>query len=83
MTMLSREDPKNLLTIDHDIAVVLQKNLMKLGMYKGDITGVLDDATNKALHEFVNMNNFENRMHEQGWIWKSILDYMGELASRA
>jgi len=83
MTMLSREDPKNLLTIDHDIAVVLQKNLMKLGMYKGDITGVLDDATNKALHEFVNINNFENRMHEQGWIWKSILDYMGELASRA
>ena len=83
MTMLSREDPKNLLTIDHDIAVVLQKNLMKLGMYKGEITGVLDDATNKALHEFVNMNNFENRMHEQGWIWKSILDYMGELASRA
>lgn len=83
MTMLSREDPKNLLTIDHDIAVVLQKNLMKLGMYKGEITGVLDDATNKALHEFVNINNFENRMHEQGWIWKSILDYMGELASRA
>lgn len=83
MTMLPREDPKNLLTIDHDIAVVLQKNLMKLGMYKGEITGVLDDATNKALHEFVNINNFENRMHEQGWIWKSILDYMGELASRA
>jgi uncharacterized Ntn-hydrolase superfamily protein len=83
MTMLSREDPKNLLTIDHDIAVVLQKNLMKLGMYKGEITGVLDDATNKALHEFVNINNIENRMHVQGWIWKSILDYMGELASRA
>ena len=83
MTILSREAPKNLLTIDHDIAVVLQKNLMKLGMYKGEITGVLDDATNKALHEFVNINNFENRMHEQGWIWKSILDYMGELASRA
>ena len=83
MTMLSREDPKNLLTIDHDIAVVLQKNLMKLGMYKGEMTGILDDATNKALNEFVNINNFENRMHEQGRIWKSILDYMGELASRA
>ena len=83
MTMLSREAPKNLLTIDHDIAVVLQKNLTKLGMYKGAITGVLDDATNKALYEFVNIHNFENRMHEQGRIWKSILDYMGELASRA
>jgi uncharacterized Ntn-hydrolase superfamily protein len=83
MTMLSREDPKNLLTIGEGIAVVLQKNLTKLGMYKGAITGMLDDATRKALNEFVNTHNFENRMHEEGRIWKSILDYMSTLASEA
>jgi uncharacterized Ntn-hydrolase superfamily protein len=83
MTMLSREDPKNLLTIDEGIAVVLQKNLTKLGMYKGTITGMLDDVTRKALNEFVNTHNFENRMHEEGRIWKSILDYMSTLASEA
>jgi uncharacterized Ntn-hydrolase superfamily protein len=83
MTMLSREDPNNLLTIDRDIAVLLQKNLTKLRTYKGTITGILDDATRKALNEFVNTHNFENRMHEEGRIWKSILDYMNKLASEA
>jgi uncharacterized Ntn-hydrolase superfamily protein len=83
MTMLSREDPKNLLTIDHDIATIVQRNLKKLGMYEGPVTGVLDVATKKALQDFVNIHNFENRMHDDGRIWKSILDYMKELANRA
>ena len=82
MTMLSREDPRNLLTIDHDIATIIQTDLKKLGMYSGPITGSLDDSTKKALEDWVNINNFENRMHEPGRIWKSILDYMEELAKR-
>ena len=82
MTMLSREDPKSLLTIDHNIATDLQTSLKRLGMYEGAITGVLDDETKKALHQFVNIHNFENKMHDDGRIWKSILDYMKELAHR-
>jgi uncharacterized Ntn-hydrolase superfamily protein len=81
--MLSREDPKNLLTIDNDVTVILQNNLAKLGIYKGAITGVLNDETSKALNKFVNIHNFENRMHEERHIWKNILDYMSELASKA
>ena len=82
MTMLSREDPKNLLTIDHNIATDLQTSLTKLGMYEGPITGLLDDATKRAVHEFVNIHNFENKMRDDGRIWKSILDYLKELANR-
>jgi len=82
MTMLSREDPKNLLTIDHNIAIELQTSLKKLGMYEGPITGFLDDTTKKALHRFVNVHNFENKMHDDGRIWRSILDYLKELANR-
>jgi len=82
MTMLSREDPKNLLTIDNDIATVLQENLTKLEMYEGPVTGVLDAGTKKALQDFVSIHNFENRMHDDSRIWKSILDYMRELANR-
>lgn len=82
MTMLSREDPKNLLTIDHNIATDLQTSLKKLGLHKEPITGLFDDATRKALQEFVNTHNFENKMHDDGRIWKSILDYMRELAKR-
>jgi len=82
MTMLSREDPKNLLTIDHDIATILQVSLRKLRMYEGPVTGILDAATRKALQDFVNIHNFENRMHDDGRIWKSILEYLKELANR-
>ena len=83
MTMLSREDPKNLLTIDHNIATILQTNLKQLGMYEGPVIGILDATTKKALQDFVNIHNFENRMHDDGRIWRSILDYMKELANRA
>jgi uncharacterized Ntn-hydrolase superfamily protein len=83
MTMLSREDPRNLLTIDHDITTFIQTDLKKLGMYKGPITSNFDDSTRKALEDWVNINNFESRMHEPGRIWKSILDYMKALAKEA
>jgi uncharacterized Ntn-hydrolase superfamily protein len=80
MTMLSREIPKDLLTIDRDITMVLQRDLKKLGIYDGNVTGDFDTATRKALAYFVNVNNFENKMHEDGRIWKSILDYLEGLA---
>jgi uncharacterized Ntn-hydrolase superfamily protein len=72
-----------LLTIDHNIATILQTNLKQLGMYEGPVTGILDATTKKALQDFVNIHNFENRMHDDGRIWKSILDYMKKLANRA
>ena len=80
ITMLSREDPKNLLTIDDRIATELQRTLKILSLYDGALTGVFDKATEEALDKFVNVNNFENKMHEKAKIWKSILDYMEELA---
>jgi uncharacterized Ntn-hydrolase superfamily protein len=80
ITMLSREDPKNLLTIDNRIATELQRALKILGLYNGALTGVFDEATEKALDNFVNINNFENKMHEKGKIWKSVLDYLKDLA---
>jgi uncharacterized Ntn-hydrolase superfamily protein len=80
ITMLSREDPKNLLTIDNRIATELQRALKILGLYNGALTGVFDEATEKALDNFVNINNFENKMHEKGKIWKSVLDYLEDLA---
>jgi uncharacterized Ntn-hydrolase superfamily protein len=82
MTMLSREDPKNLLAIDHDVAIAIQRDLKKLRIYDGRITGSFDLATQKALADFVNINNFENKMHEDGRIWKSVLNYLEELATK-
>lgn len=82
LTMLSREDPKNLLTIDHGITVAIQRDLKQLRIYDGKVSGILDKETQKALTSFVNINNFENKMHEDGRIWKSVLGYLEELARR-
>jgi uncharacterized Ntn-hydrolase superfamily protein len=82
MTMLSREDPKNLLTIDDDITTTIQRDLKKLGMYSGSVNGAFDDATKKALSNFIGINNFENKMREDGRIWRSVLDYLEDTARR-
>ena len=82
MTVLSREDPTHLLTIDSELSRRIQQNLKKLGMYDGRVNGVFDDITRKALRQFVNTHNFENKMHDDGRIWKSILEYMDELSHR-
>ncbi len=82
MTMLSREDPSNLIPIADNVARNLQRNLKRLGFYKDSINGKYDEPTKKALRNFVNINNFENRMHEDGDIWKSILHYMEDAAEK-
>jgi uncharacterized Ntn-hydrolase superfamily protein len=82
MTMLSREDPSNLIPVAENVARNLQRNLKRLGFYKGSINGKYDEPTKKALRDFVNVNNFENRMREDGVIWKSILHYMEDLAAK-
>jgi len=80
MTMLSREDPSNLVPITGAVATSVQKTLKALKFYTGPVTGTYDEATRKALHEFVNVNNFENKMRKDGFIWASILKHMEQSA---
>jgi uncharacterized Ntn-hydrolase superfamily protein len=83
MTMLSREDQSNLIPVEGNIAKILQRNLKRLGFYKGAVNGMFDEPTKKALQDFVNVNNFENRMREDGFIWKSILQYMEDMVKKS
>ena len=82
MTMLAREDPANLVSITGPIASAVQRDLKALRFYKGSVTGVYDDSTKKALREFVSVNNFENKMQQEGLIWKSILKFMRDSANK-
>jgi uncharacterized Ntn-hydrolase superfamily protein len=82
MTMLSREDPANLIPVTGPVARSIQRYLKALRFYRGSITGIYDELTEKALQDFVNVNNFENRMREDRLIWKSILKYMQDSAMR-
>jgi len=83
VTMLSREAPNNLVPIVGSVARAIQTDLKILRFYKGPINGIYDESTRKALNYFVNVNNFENRMNQEGLIWKSILTYMRDLARRS
>ena len=82
MTMLAREDPANLVSITGPVASAVQRDLKALMFYKGSVTGVYDDSTKKALREFVSVNNFENKMQQEGLIWKSILKFMRDSANK-
>jgi uncharacterized Ntn-hydrolase superfamily protein len=82
MTMLEREDPSDLVHIEGAVARSIQSSLKALRFYKGPISGVYDEPTKKALAEFVNINNFENKMDRDEYIWKSVLNYMKETAKK-
>ncbi|TFG04308.1 DUF1028 domain-containing protein, partial [Candidatus Thorarchaeota archaeon] len=76
MTLLSREPSSSLLTIDGDVASRIIQALSKLGYLStspGESFGKEDE---KALQEYINVNNFENKMREDKTIWKSVLDYL-------
>jgi uncharacterized Ntn-hydrolase superfamily protein len=81
LTALSREDPATLVTIDPEIARVVQHHLSVLGFYSGRPSAQWDAVTNAAFDKFLNENNFENKARDDGKIWPSILDYLQEKAT--
>ena len=83
ITMLSREDPGSLIPISAPVARSIQRHLKTLRFYRGSVTGTYDESTKKALQDFVNVNNFENKMRQDGFIWKSVLKYMQDTARRS
>jgi uncharacterized Ntn-hydrolase superfamily protein len=80
LTMLSREDPASLQTIDSDLAKALQHDLGVLGYYSGRSHGVWDDASRAAFAKFINENNFENKLRDDGKVWPSIIVHLRELS---
>lgn len=58
LTILKCEDPNDVCDLK-EVAGSLQEVLKKLGYYQGPATGHLDQATVKALKEWMAMNNFE------------------------
>ncbi|MFQ6089266.1 MAG: DUF1028 domain-containing protein [Candidatus Methanofastidiosia archaeon] len=78
MTLLTREDESNLLKIEGNLAREIQEILRNQRFYMGEITETYNSKMKKALDEWLSINNFENKMRENGYIWKSVLEYMRE-----
>lgn len=81
MTLLSREDPSNLLDIKGDVAFEIKRALVSLG-YLDETEGTgFSDKDEKALQQFININNFENKARDDGKIWRSVFQYLLDKAT--
>jgi len=76
MTMLNREDPATLVSIEGDTARAMQHDLGVLGYYSGRLTGAWDASSRAAFSRFIGEHNFENKERTDGKVWPSIVEYL-------
>ncbi len=62
---LTRSSPEELIAVDADLARELQAMLQEAGHYQGEVTGIYDEATKKALWDLYGIENLEERWHEE------------------
>lgn len=69
-----RSDPKNLIKITPDIARELQQIMKERGFYRGNITGIFDEETKKALRDFMGWENYDERIRDDDLIDLEVLE---------
>jgi uncharacterized Ntn-hydrolase superfamily protein len=69
-----RSDPKDVIAIGGADAVYLQKLLAKKGFHKGRTDGAWDEASTKALADYMGWENYDTRIRQDGKIDKKILE---------
>jgi len=72
VTLLNREDPRDVVELTPGVVKELQEGLAKLGFYKGPPSGVYDHATRTAFEKWAGMNNYENKIRHDGKLWGSV-----------
>ncbi len=72
VTLLNREDPKDVVALTPEIVRELQRGLTRLGFYHGPLSGRYDKATQAAFEAWAGINNFENKLPSDGKMWGSI-----------
>ncbi len=75
---LGETDPDNLVQVQGEVAAEIQEILVRTGYYQGPSTGVYDEATKKALRDFVSTENLEERSRDDDLLDGVILDFMRE-----
>jgi uncharacterized Ntn-hydrolase superfamily protein len=69
-----RSDPKDVIPISGADALYLQKLLAKKGFHKGRTDGVWDEASTKALADYMGWENYDVRIRQDGQIDRKILE---------
>src|SRR6266540_1922118 len=73
VTLLNREDPKDVVRLTPEVVREMQAGLAKLGLYRGPVSGRLDAKTKAAFEGWVEVNNFENKLRRDDQLWGSVL----------
>ena len=76
MTLLSREDPSQLIRIQGQVALQIQEALRASGYLRSVSKKTFPPEAADALQRFINVNNFENKARADGTIWRSVLDHL-------
>ncbi|MEM1646251.1 MAG: DUF1028 domain-containing protein [Ignisphaera sp.] len=79
LTILEREDPSDVYDLSQVVHNV-QLALKKLGYYRGEVSGILDEDTVNALELWMSINNFENKIRKDGKIWGTVYRFLLEQA---
>ncbi len=72
VTLLNREDPKDIVVLTPSVVKELQRGLASLGFYRGAEDGKYGKGTRQAFEDWAGMNNFENKIRADGKLWGSI-----------
>src|SRR5438552_12029288 len=71
LTLLTREDPKDVVVLKPDAVREIQAGLAGLGLYRGPTSGKFDAKTKSAFETWAEMNNYENKLRKDGKAWGS------------
>jgi len=72
VTLLSRDDPKDVVELTRDVVREIQSGLARLGFYEGPTSGKFDTKTKAAFKAWVEVNNYENKLRRDGKLWGSV-----------
>lgn len=75
LTLLAREDPRDVVRKE-EVAASVQRALARLNYYRGPISGVWDEETEKAFVNWININNFENKRRRDEYIWGTVYRFL-------
>ena len=72
VTLLTREDPNDVVLLEPDAVREIQAGLTTLGLYRGLTTGKFDAKTKAAFEAWAEVNNYENKLRNDGKVWGSL-----------
>ncbi|HEV8594681.1 MAG TPA: DUF1028 domain-containing protein, partial [Thermoplasmata archaeon] len=82
LTMLTREDPRHVVEITHDVAATIQRLLAAARAYDGPVNGKWDAGTQEAFEAWMGVENLENKIRKDGKLWGSVWRYVQDRAGR-